>query len=287
MPCNLPVPRAMQPLLNGIWKQFGVSNPECCPNPIGTTDIDVFLIAGQSNAKGRATDVVGGGPSVGTAPILQVNNGIITKGNDPVGSGIYQAIIGSAWPQFGITWQELSGHRVAFVPAAISTTAQLPAAGAAYGVDNWSVTGGLLSSSKTMLNASMTALTDAGYNPIFKGVLWIQGETDAEVINVGGVTQAQYIDSFRDTIASYRADYGDDMRFYIIRIGSRLGGSDVGFAQIREAQEIVANSDPNTKIIYRGTVDFPARNLMNDTYHYKQAGYNEVGVLGATAAYNW
>lgn len=284
---KLPVPPAMQPLLDSIYKQFGQPNPDCCVDPIGTTDIDVFLIGGQSNAKGRATDVVGGGPSVGTSPILQVNSGVITKANDPVGQGIYQAVIGSAWPQFGITWSELSGHRVAFVPAAESTTAQLPAAGAVYGVDNWSVTGGRLPNSKTFLNASMTALTNAGYNPIFKGVLWIQGETDAEVINTAGVTQAQYIASFRDTIASYRADYGEDMRFYIIRIGSRLGGSDVGFAQIREAQEIVAASDPHTKIIYRGTVDFVARNLMNDTYHYKQAGYNEIGVEGATSAYNW
>jgi hypothetical protein len=283
---KLPVPPAMQPLIDSIWKQFGYKDINCCPDPLNN-DIDVFLIAGQSNAKGRATDVVGGGPSVGTSPILQVNSGVITKANDPVGSGIYQAVIGSAWPQFGITWHELSGHRVAFVPTAISTTAQTPQAGTVYGVDNWSITGGLLASSKSMLNASITALTNAGYNPIFKGVLWIQGETDAEVINTAGITQAQYIASFRDTIASYRADYGDDMRFYIIRIGSRLGGSDVGFAQIREAQEIVADSDLNTKIIYRGTVDFPARNLMNDTYHYKQAGYNEVGILGATSAYNW
>jgi hypothetical protein len=284
---KLPVPPAMQPLLNSIWKQFGYDRIECCEDPLAPPDIDVFLVAGQSNAKGRATDVVGGGPAIGDKPVLQVNSSIITKANDPIGTGVYQAQIGSAWPQFGISWQELSGHRVAFALSAISTTAQLPAAGTAYGVDNWSITGGLLASSKTILNDAMTALTDAGYNPIFKGVLWIQGETDAEVINLGTVTQAQYIASFQDTIASYRADYGEDMRFYIIRIGKRIGGSDVGFAQIREAQEIVANNDPHTKIIYYGTVDFIDRNLMNDTYHYKQAGYNEIGVLGAAAAYNW
>lgn len=246
-------------------------------------EIDVFLIGGQSNAKGRATDAPS--PIITGNSILQVNNGVISVANDPVGVGVNQAVNYSAWPQFGITYNQLTGRKIAFVPTAVSGTGQQ--ASSDVGSGNWSPTGTLFNASVTKLDLSLTTLSDQRYIPIFKGVLWLQGENDADKINSAGTTQALYTTAFETMIGNYRAIYGNTMPFYIIRVGTRVGASDVGYSQIRDAQEIVASTTPYTKIIYRGTVDFPARDLMIDAYHYKVEGYNEIGTMGAQEVINF
>lgn len=276
---GLPVPGSLQRVLvkpkGSEWRQLDYEL--CCPN-----EIDVFLIAGQSNAKGRATDAPS--PIITGDDILQVNNNVITVANDPVGVGINQAVNYSAWPQFGITYNELTGRKVAFVPTAVSGTGQQ--ANTDIGFGNWSTSGTLFNTSVTKLNNSLEALTTAGYIPVFKGILWIQGENDADGINNSTATQAGYITALQTMLTNYRAIYGATMNFWMVRIGTRVGFSDVGYAQIRDAQETVAATDPYTHIIYRGTVEFPARGLMNDAYHYKVEGYNEIGRIGASEVIN-
>ena len=252
----------------------------CCSH---ANEIDVFLVAGQSNAKGRATDAPS--PTVTGDSILQVNDGIISVANDSVGVGIYQAVNYSAWPQFGITYNQLTGRKIAFVPSAVSGTGQQ--ANTDIGFGNWSPSGTLFNTSLVKLDSAMSALSNANYYPIFKGILWLQGENDADGINASTATQQGYIDAFRLMMANYRNLYGSTMKFYVIRIGTRVGFSDVGYSQIRDAQELVASTTPYTKIIYRGTITFPARGLMNDAYHYKVAGYNEIGSMGAPEVINF
>jgi hypothetical protein len=43
-----------------------------------------------------------------------------------------------------------------------------------------------------------------------------------------------------------------------------------------------APADPNTFIVFREAVEFTSRGLMSaDGMHYNQAGYNEMGLIGA------
>jgi hypothetical protein len=283
---GFPVPGSLQRFnqkpSNGQWRLLDYSNGICCA-PVNNSEIDVFLIAGQSNAKGRATDAPS--PTITGNSILQVNNGVISLANDPVGVGSSQAVNYSAWPQFGITYNQLTGRNIAFTPSAVSGTSQVAAADIGNG--NWSPTGGLYNLSISRVTSTINALKQAGYTPIFKGILWLQGETDADGINNSTIIQADYSTGLQQMIANYRSVYGSTMPFYIIRIGTRVGSSDVGYSQVRDTQVTIAEADPYTKVIYYGAVDFPARNLMGDQYHYKVAAYNEIGRIGAFEVVNF
>jgi lysophospholipase L1-like esterase len=256
----------------------------------GVNDIDVFLIAGQSNAEGY--DNTTSGPTITPGTAYQyysairtvpqdtytniITNGVISPANDPVGN----ASTGSAWPQFAITYYAKTGHKVAFVPAAVGATSLIATDSNIWG--NWSPTGQLFGNSVTDLNKAMAAFQAAGYNPHFVGVLWDQGESDTYAGN-----GAAYQSALQTLIANYRAQFGANMPFYIFRTGTEVGQNDEPFAEIRNAQEAVAAADSNTFVVFRNAVDFPARGLMNnDGTHYSQAGYNEMGNIGAEAIAN-
>src|ERR1044072_6201072 len=152
------------------------------------TPIDVFLIAGQSNAMGKGDSTLS--PKV-PGNILQVNTGIITRANDPVGKNIgtsgSQAHYGSAWPAFGNTYFQTTGNNIAFIPSSYDGSAQTAAAEYLFG--NWDNTGVLFDSAVARVNSGLTTLINAGYAPTLKGVLWCQGEADGKAINRGLITQ--------------------------------------------------------------------------------------------------
>lgn len=243
-------------------------------------EMDVFLIAGQSNARGMAQGT-GPGPVPQANTIYQYFSSALSAVTGEVGSPTG----GSAWPSFGITWNRITGRKICFVPTAVNATSQLAAADSGSG--NWSTTGTLYSNSVTKTQEAITAVTNAGYVPVFRGVLWSQGENDANSINAATVTQAQYITEFQTMIANYRATFGSRMPFYIFKIGTRTDVSDAGYASIRQAQEIVAQADSiDTKIVFRDAYEFNTRGLMVDIVHYTQTGYNLMGEGGAANILN-
>lgn len=243
-------------------------------------DIDVFLIGGQSNAVGYGSSA--SAPSVPTGKVLQINSGTITDANDPVGN----ANTGSAWPAFGLTYYYATGRKICFVPKAIASSAQ--AAANDTGSGNWDASGTLYSASVTALNTALTDLAAANYNPVFRGVLWGQAETDALPASNKTIYQA----ALEAMLVRYRSTYGATMPFYIFQVGTDNPVT-AGFATIRAAQLAIAASDLYTKIIFRNAQDFITRGLMADQYHYTQAGYNEMGRVGASnvvsgfAAVDW
>jgi len=241
---------------------------------IQSNTIDVFLIAGQSNAVGYPGSSAGS-PAVPAGKVLQYYNGTISDANDPVGN----AQSGSAWPAFGAAYYSATGHRIAFVPAAVGGSGQLATSDT--GTGNWSQTGSLFTSSTNKLDAAMTALGGAGYTPTFKGVLWSQGENDAIKINSGTVTASGYQSGLVSMIARYRERYGSSMPFYIFQTGTSPNESDAGYAAVRNAQAQVDTGDSLTWLVFGGAYGFAGRGLMADTYHYTQTGYNEMGTVGA------
>lgn len=243
--------------------------------PPGTIPIDIFIVAGQSNAQGYATT---GSNLVTTLPgtVFQWYQGILKAGNDPVGN----ANVSSAWPQFGKTYYSLTGRRICFVPSAFSGTSQTAAANTGQGT--WDTVGNLFDTSIARYNAAIQALRDSGYNPIFKGVLWHQGENDANAINSATITQAAYTAAFAKMIGRYRTALGKQTPFYIFRIGVRVSFSDLGYDSVRQAEMNICNFDSLTTMVFYGAKYFPARGLYNaDGYHYLQAGYNEMGDIAA------
>ncbi|HEY2071234.1 MAG TPA: sialate O-acetylesterase [Rhizomicrobium sp.] len=236
--------------------------------------VDVFLVAGQSNAKGAGD--ASASPQVPADWVLEFYSNKIRIANDPVGG----ASTGSAWPAFGIAYHTATGRRILFVPCAVGSTAQEAAADS--GAGNWDVNSPLLADSMTEVDVAMAAAAKAGYAPVFKGVLWVQGERDGEAINnaMKGVSQAGYETALKRMIATYRAHFGSTMAFFLFKTGTEVGLPDTGFAAVRAAQEDVGQSDPYAFVVFRGAYDFWWRLLMKTDVHYTQAGYNEMGMGG-------
>lgn len=241
--------------------------------------LDLFLVAGQSNAQGQG--VAGTSVTVPTGKVLQFYNGVFTDANDPVGN----ANTGSAWPSLGLAYYNATGRKLCFVPAAVAGTTQ--SAADDRGLGNWSAGATLFLNANAAVTAAMAAATLAGYTPLFRGILWSQGESDGDAINgvAPTTTQAAYQASFIAMIAAFRAIYGAQMPFYIFQTGYGMqGGGDSGYAQIRAAQRTVRDADAYTSIVFDVAVDFRNRGLMQgDGYHYTQPGYNEMGHAAASS----
>ena len=254
--------------------------------------MDVFLIAGQSNARGMSGPTgAANSPDPTPGTIYQFGNTQFLEVNNEVGD----ANTGSIWPSFGITWNMMTTRKICFVPRARNATALSIKANTGDGY--WGEgPASFFQDSVDNINGALARLTQEGYDPKFRGVLWSQGENDAYAINRAVMTKQDYIDEFAILLSKYRAIYGSNMPFYIIKTGTRTGSpgplTDVaGYQDIQDAQEQIAAADPlRTKIIYRSTTEFHDRGLMmSDGVHYGQLANNEIGrtspgvILGGVA----
>lgn len=233
--------------------------------------IDVFLVAGQSNAKGKGNGSLSPDPQTGT--VFQYYLNTFGQVTNEVGA----AETGSAWPSMGITWNQMTARKICFIPRGVNSTALSPTINN-FGSGNWSPGGTHFPASVAAVQAAMTAMIAAGYKPVFRGVIWSQGETDAVAVNNSTTTGNTYKTQLLQLVADYRTAFGSDMLFVIIKTGTRTDESDTGYAAIRTAQEeVVATDVLRNKFGYKRTVDFPGLGYMSDVVHYSQVGYNEIG----------
>lgn len=237
--------------------------------------IDVFLIGGQSNAEGYGERR---GPGVPHGMAFQYFDGRFVTGNDPVGT----ANTGSAWPAFMQTYVNKTGRHVIVVPTAVGGTSQCSKVLESRGT--WDEEGELWNRSIERLQEAFSAIRDGGFEPLFRGVLWCQGESDASAILQGVETAADYEAALCRMIGRYRKRF-PRIPFYIFRTGAIASEPDF-LAPIREAQERVAAADPLSPIVFRGTADFPVLGLMRageHALHYAQGGLDLMGARGAEA----
>ena len=241
--------------------------------PAAAAAIDVFLIAGQSNATGIPDDARGS-PKVPAGSVLQYYGGRITDANDPVGN----ADPGSAWPQFGIAYHAATGRRVLFVPASMPASS-LTKAGDFLGKGRWDESGVLFADAVKMAGDAMAA---AGSGAAFAGVLWDQGEADALAMNVKFETAHDYKAALTRLIDRFHQHFGRSSPFFIFETGSTADKDQSGFVIVRAVQESVSTRVDATSIVFRDAVTFPSRDLMaRNKVHYSQAGYNLMGLEGA------
>lgn len=242
-------------------------------------DIDVFLIAGQSNAVGFG--VAAQGPTVPHGKCLSYFQGTVTNANDPVGN----AQSGSAWPSFCLTYYRATQHCVMVVPAAVGATGQSVKADTGYG--NWDNSGSLVPRALGLLDEALAAATNAGWTPIYRGVLWCQGESDANAINAGKENASDYRNALIRMIDRFRVSYPESY-FYVFRTG-QLQAAPNGYTAVRSIQEEVCRTHgygKHCRIVYRGAYYYPLYGLMGAGAHYSQPGYNMMGHYGAHAVIN-
>lgn len=247
-------------------------------------DIDVFGIFGQSNAKGKGDSLLS--PRAISGKVLQINTGVIKDANDPMGQDVAgsneRSQYGSAWPSFGNTYYNKTSRLVCMVPSYKGGTSQCAAADV--GAGNWDTTGVLFDSAVARVFSAMGVLAANGYNPIFKGIVWLQGESDAIALQSSTITIGDYTAAFTKMIRKFRGYFGASMPFNIIRVGTSTPYIDSYWQQVRDAQQSVANSDSMTQIVYYNAANFVTRGLMQgDGIHYNQVALNEVGQMTANA----
>lgn len=232
---------------------------------------DLYLLSGQSNNSGRGT----AGPNPG--PLAWQWYGSLKRANDPVGN----ANTGSAWPAFCTEHRRLHPERgVCVVPAAWGGSALLPGIVGANG--DWSASGAWFGQAVSRLASARAQLTDLGIDHTFRGVIWSQGEQDAEAIQAGSVTAGDYATALAELRDRFLAANGGGM-LYIAQTGARNpSGSETGYGAVRDAQRELAHADPErVRLVFDEARHFVAWGWMIDSVHYSQAGLNLMGTVAA------
>lgn len=241
--------------------------------------VDLFMIAGQSNAEGRGT----AGPAVtaGVAHYLSTAS-MFGKLSDPVGG----ADTGSAWPAFANQWWTSTARPTVWIEQATGGTGILPQSS----TPNWDpTTGTLYPAARDALNAAIARCAASGLPVGRVFIAWSDGETDGEAIDAGTATGPELQSATANLFAAFRADITLPVRLFVIRTGQRSDNTKVAAYQaVRTAQDNVCAGVSYALMIYTDTITFTRANSKMkpspDVYHYSQTGLDLVGTNGAIAA---
>ena len=237
----------------------------------------LFLAAGQSNAVGMGDSTA----SVQcTALEYRYSGDALVPLKDPVGYNELQfqkANSGSAWPAFAKAYHELTGNEVVIVPAARGgSSCHYKAELSNYGT--WDNRGRLPLFDSAVIKARAAARKTG--LPV-AGILWSQGERDANAVNAQQLSAAEYEEQLTLLIGQFRKALGKEVNFYIIQTGYYLNHPPQGFDAIRKAQENVAGKMKHVFIVYRETGSFKEKAWMKDEIHYNQTALNDIGAAVA------
>ncbi|MFB6218972.1 MAG: sialate O-acetylesterase [Halobacteriaceae archaeon] len=241
--------------------------------------MDVFLVAGQSNARGKGESA--DAPPVPEGVAHEWRGDGLVHLEDPVGDDHGpDTPVGSAWPAFAVTYHELTGRESVYVPAAVGGSGLVAAANPD---EHWDVERGSALFRRAVQRTwdCLTHLRADG-DPTLRGVLWGQGERDAQAIDAGEVAVPEYRGALRRLVGGFRREFDRaDLPVFVFQTGRPASGDTDGFAAVRDAQARLADSDDAVHLVFDGAVGFPERGLMRDDLHYTQGGYNEMGRVGA------
>ncbi len=236
----------------------------------------LFLAAGQSNAVGMGDSTAAVHCIVGTALEYRYSGDTLVPLKDPVGYSELQfqkANSGSAWPAFAKAYHDLTGSQVVIAAAARGgSSCHYKAELSNYGT--WDNRGRLPLFDSAVIKARAAA-RKTGLR--VAGILWSQGERDANAVNAQQLTAEEYEQQLTLLIDQFRAALGSEVNFYIIQTGYYLNHATQGFDAIRKAQENVAGKMKHVFIVYRETGSFKEKGWMKDEIHYNQTALNDIG----------
>src|SRR5690606_38128937 len=113
-----------------------------------------------------------------------------------------------------------------------------------------------------------------------QGVLWLQGERDANAINDGRQTEEGYGEALKELIARVRQELGNPrLPIYLVMTGQYTRHPQPGYLAARRMQREIANED---KYVFLAPIDpwyFPQDDMMTDNIHYAQPAYNRIGAI--------
>lgn len=247
----------------------------------------LFLVAGQSNAVGQGTASLSPVCKQGTAYEYNALTNSIQHLQDPMGqtsNNLQPAGTGSIGPAFAKTLNTLIGQPIYMVSAARGGASNgVKAELSPYGT--WDDTGNL-----QIFNSAVNKVNNAiqATGLALSGIIWMQGERDANAIRTLNQTEAEYKTALEKVIARFRAQFGPRLPFYIVLTGLQgvvtngvtvATSTDANYA-VRRIQMEVAKSTPNVFVAYTSTNTFFDIGWMKKettTVHYTQPAYNQIG----------
>ena len=247
------------------------------PDPIYDA-YDLFVVAGQSNARGRGEAALSPVVPAGAAyEVLQ--SGSVVPLADPVG----RANTGSAWPAFANAYSEATGRGVVIVGQAAGGTAQVALAGDGP-TGHWDVRqpdNRYTRADRVARRALAVAERELpGVRPA--GWLWIQGGSDMRRIQDGRLSLDEYREGLHALARRVGSDWG--VPLYLFVSGTDAREDTPAAAAVREVQNEAGALD-EVVVVYREAYTFPARGwMLPDHIHWSQDGLDEAGREGAAVA---
>ncbi|MFT4033370.1 MAG: sialate O-acetylesterase [Siphonobacter sp.] len=234
----------------------------------------LFVVAGQSNSVGQGTAE----QSVQVKGALEYRS----KGDslvplrDPVGENAldFQAAnTGSAWPAFAQRYQELTGRQVVIVATARGGSSAHNKAELS-GMGTWYPEGKI-----PLFNNSVRKIQQAEKKTKakVKGIIWLQGERDANAIFDHQLTPEEYETTLENLIKRFRSELHEKVPFYIVLTGNQQGREPIGNQAVRAAQRNVASRLSKVYVVYEDAEHFADKNWMKDFVHYNQEALNHIG----------
>lgn len=236
----------------------------------------LFLAAGQSNAVGMGDSTVSVVPVANKTFEYRLTGDELKPLKDPVGSNelhFQKASTGSLWPAFANEYSILTGANVIIVAAARGgSSCHKKAELSNYGT--WDTTGNLPLFDSAVIKAT-AALKKTGVT--LSGIIWSQGERDANAINAKQLSVEEYSYVMEGLINRFRKAFGAGIKFYIIQTGFYIHHPHEGFDAVRSAQEELAKKMKGVYIVYNQTGGFSDQGWMKDEIHYSQPALNHIG----------
>lgn len=245
----------------------------------------LFLLAGQSNAVGQGDSTQSAICLTGTAYEYKATSNECTSLKDPVGEKwklFQKAGSGSVAPAFAKRLNAITGFKINIVAAARGgASCNVKAEMADYGT--WDETG------KNPLFVDAVAKTKMAVkqtNTALSGIIWMQGERDANAILNKQMTVDEYQQSLENVIIHFRKEFGKKLPFYIVLTGNQTDKTTEGSLAVQNAQQAVAAKLNHVYIAYNQTPTFPEKNWLKDNVHYNQTALNDIGEKVAETVYN-
>ncbi|MFT3936196.1 MAG: sialate O-acetylesterase [Chitinophagaceae bacterium] len=248
----------------------------CIVLPSWAQQRKLFVAAGQSNAVGMGDSALSKVYASSKLFEYRFSGDSLKVLTDPVGYSelhFEKANSGSMWPAFASEYSSLSKRDVIIVQAArggssCSNKAEL----SNYGT--WDTTGNL-----PLFDSAIIKIKAAERKTGVKasGIIWSQGERDANAINTQQLTGEEYIFCMKKLINRFRKALGKNLSFYIVQTGFYLHHPQAGFDRVRAAQVLIAKEMKAVYIVYDQTGSFSDKGWMKDEIHYSQPALNNIG----------
>ncbi len=244
--------------------------------PIQLLSQNVFLLAGQSNATGQGDKSISNSLFITNKSLeYDVLLDSLKPLNDPAGQNwkdLEPANTGSILPAFTYSLTQKTGKTVIVISAARGgSSCHKGAELSNYGT--WDSTGNLFSNTKEKVNSALKHTKSK-----LSGIIWMQGERDANAINDGVITAEDYKSSLVSLIHRFRKEFGHEIPFFIILTGYQKDRPQFGNDHVRDIQSWVSEHMDNVYIAFDKTHHFTRLNLMKDHVHFNQMGLNEIGI---------